>query len=241
MKGHFKILCNSLSGHSSGQDKGSRRSKPHSSPSPASEVISFPTVTTQTISLLSATHCITERNASKDIFPFPKIAFSFFFFFPFRKWQHEEKRPFCFSVSFTSFWCKLYIFLAPEKLVAAGLISSVSRVKGSSTVVDTLYEWNVFLLFGSKNFKQNQMTHFSGKAWVNSLYIYFSSHLLELLYNEISTVKYLSFQWPSNFPPLVNFTQSKGNSLFVRNPEKPDTKSRFNLHLICPKIFFNIK
>lgn len=58
-----------------------------------------------------------------------------------------------------------------------------------------------------------------------------------MLCNKISAVKYLSFQWPSNFPPLVAFTQSKGNSSTVRTPEKPDTKSRFDLHFICPKIF----
>lgn len=75
MKGHFKILCNSLAGHSSAQDKSSKRNQPHSKPALTSNV----RVCYEHMSLLSATHWITDRNAITDIFPLPKIAFPIFF------------------------------------------------------------------------------------------------------------------------------------------------------------------
>lgn len=121
MKGHFKILCNSLAGHSSAQDKSSKRNQPHSKPALTSNV----RVCYEHEPLIS--HTLDYRQKCKHRYlPTSKNSFSYFFSF-IENDDIREKTGLCF--------CRLYIFLAQEKLVAAALISSVSSVKGSSTVV----------------------------------------------------------------------------------------------------------
>lgn len=72
-------------------------------------------------------HTLDYRQKCKHRYlPTSKNSFSYFFSF-IENDDIREKTSLCF--------CRLYIFLAQEKLVAAALISSVSSVKGSSTVV----------------------------------------------------------------------------------------------------------